>query len=177
MNSSLHEAAARIEALVLDVDGVLTDGGIIYGPGGEWKVFDVQDGHGLAMAKKTGLKVAFLTGRTSAAVQRRAEELKVDVLLEGIVDKGIAFRELSERLGVEPGKICYVGDDLVDLPPLKEAGLAVAVANAVPEVKAAADWVTGRGGGHGAVREVVEALLKARGVWDDLIRGFAGEDE
>lgn len=175
MNSSLEPVAAAVEALILDVDGVLTDGSIVYGPGGEWKIFDVQDGHGLAMWKRTGGKLAFLTGRTSDAVRRRAEELKADALAEGIVDKGIAFRELAERLGVDPKRICYVGDDVVDLPPMKEAGLAVAVANAVPEVKAAAHWVTGRPGGRGAVREVAETLLKARGAWAELIREFSGD--
>ena len=170
MNSSLETMAAQVEMLVLDVDGVLTDGGLIYGPEREWKRFDVQDGHGMTIARKAGLKIALLTGRTSLALTRRSEELVVDAMLDGVRDKGAGLHELATRLGVEPSKMCYVGDDLVDLPPMALVGFPVAVANAVAEVKEAAAWVTTRSGGHGAVREVVETILKAKGLWADIVR-------
>jgi len=168
MKSSVNQRARRIKAMVFDVDGVLTDGGIILGPDGEWKRFNVQDGHGFDLARRAGLKTALLTGRSSEAVRRRARELKT-VLMEGVKDKGEAFRRLARRLGVRGGEICYVGDDLVDLPAMAQAGLPVAVANAVPEVKAAALRVTARCGGDGAAREAIELVIKARGLWKKVL--------
>jgi 3-deoxy-D-manno-octulosonate 8-phosphate phosphatase (KDO 8-P phosphatase) len=161
---------ADIRALVCDVDGVLTRGDLIYGPdGGEWKVFNVQDGHGLVLARAAGLRVAWLTARRSPIVRRRARELKIDLLLEGRRDKAAGLARIAQKLGVPASAICYVGDDLLDLGALRAAGLPVAVANAVTEVKAAAAWTTRRRGGEGAVREVVERLLRAAGTWDDLV--------
>ncbi|HMP73680.1 MAG TPA: HAD-IIIA family hydrolase [Kiritimatiellia bacterium] len=177
MNLLGNERAMGIEALVLDVDGVLTDGGLIYGPEGEWKRFDVQDGHGISMARKAGIKVGILTGRTSAAATRRAAELGVEAMMDGVRDKGKGLTELAGRLGVEPSTICFVGDDLVDLPAMRRCGVAVAVANAVPEVKAQAAAVTTRSGGCGAVREVVEWLLRGKGVWADMVDGYMKDSE
>jgi len=172
MKSSVKKHAAGIEAIVFDVDGVLTGGEIIHSPDGEWKIFDVQDGQGFAMARLAGLKTALLTGRRSAAVRRRAAELKVDVLVDGSRDKGVALDAILVKLGVAPAKACYVGDDLPDLPALRSAGLPVAVANAVPEVRAAAAWVTKACGGKGAAREVIEGILKAKGAWKALVNSY-----
>lgn len=156
--------------IVFDVDGVLTNGEIVLGPEGEWKIFNVLDGHGFALARTWGLKTALLTARSSAAVRRRAQELKVHAVGEGVADKAAGLREIAEKLKVPLSRVCYVGDDLVDLPPMALAGLAVAVRNAIPEVRAAADWVTTREGGKGAAREVVEAILKAKGLWADVVK-------
>ncbi len=165
MNSSPDPLAASIEAIIFDVDGVMTDGGLYYGPDGEWKRFDVQDGHAVVMARKAGIRLAFLTGRTSEAVTRRARELGIDILRDGVYDKGAVFGEITSELKVNPDEVCYVGDDVVDLPAMARAGFPVAVANAVPEVQAAAAWTTPRAGGRGAVRDVVERILKAKGLW------------
>ena len=164
MPSFPEELAARVQAMVFDVDGVLTGGGLVYGADGELKVFDVQDGHGFHLARAAGLKVALLSGRSGAALRRRAEDLRVDALVEGAVRKGEALRELMAKLRVKPTEVCYVGDDLVDLPALREAGFPVAVANAVPDVQERVAWVTGRRGGEGAAREIIELVLKAKGL-------------
>lgn len=158
-----------IRCLLLDVDGVLTDGKLYFdAQGREGKVFDVQDGHGLALARRAGLLVGFITGRPTTATKRRARELHVDILVQGPIDKGQAVARIQKRYRLRTEELCFVGDDLLDLPALTRVGWAVAVANAVPEVKRAADYVTRRAGGQGAVREVVEKLLKARGVWPRL---------
>lgn len=173
MTLSSEQLAARVEVLVFDVDGVLTRGEIIYaGADGEHKVFDVQDGMGFALARQAGLRTGLITGRACAAVQRRARELQVDVLLEGQVNKGAALRELMAKLRVKPSQVCYVGDDLADLPALAQAGFPVAVANAVPEVRAVALAMTTRRGGEGAAREIIEFVLKAKGMWSSLVRSY-----
>ena len=165
-----HSRPADIQALVCDVDGVLTRGDLIYGPdGGEWKVFNVQDGHGLVLARAAGLRVAWLTARRSDLVRRRARELKIDLLVDGQRDKAAGLARIARQLGVPAAAICYVGDDLLDLGALAAAGLPVAVANAVAEVKAAAAWTTTQRGGEGAIREVVERLLRASGKWAGLV--------
>lgn len=169
MTSSAEQRAAKVKALILDVDGVLTDGGLWYGPGGEAKLFNVRDGHGIVMARLAGIKTAFLTGRSSEAMRRRAAELKIDQVREGVVRKGEALAELLSALGVTAEETCYAGDDLVDLPVLRKVGFPATVADAVPEVRAAAVFVTTAGGGHGAVRELVECILKAKGVWSGMV--------
>jgi len=170
MNLSAEQRAVRVKAIILDVDGVLTDGSLIYGPQGESKVFNVRDGHGIVLARMAGLRVAFLTGRSSEVVRRRATELKIDALREGITKKGEALYELLKVLDVKPGQVCYAGDDLVDLPVMSQVGFPVTVADAAPEVKQAAAWVTQSGGGRGAVRELVEFILKARGLWAEVVQ-------
>jgi 3-deoxy-D-manno-octulosonate 8-phosphate phosphatase (KDO 8-P phosphatase) len=158
--------ASRIRLLVLDVDGVLTDGGLLYGPSGEdRKRFHVHDGLALVAARQAGLQVAVLSSRASAAVARRMAELGVGEVLQGVGDKASALDALRERLGLETAEVAVMGDDLPDLGAMGRAGLALAPANAVPEVKRAAHWVGRRRGGDGAVREAVEMLLKARRRW------------
>ena len=152
MNLSAEQRAARVKAIILDVDGILTDGGLIYGPDGEFKVFNVRDGHGIVMARMAGLRIALLTGRKSEVVRRRAAELKVDALREGVTRKGEALYELLKELDVKSSHVCYAGDDLVDLPVMNEVGFPVTVADAAEEVKKAAVWISQAGGGRGAVR-------------------------
>ncbi|HXA95572.1 MAG TPA: HAD hydrolase family protein [Candidatus Dormibacteraeota bacterium] len=158
--------ASRIRLLVLDVDGVLTDGGLLYGPSGEeTKRFHVHDGLALVAAAKAGLQIAILSSRASAAVTRRMTELGVREVHQGVADKAAALDALRERLGLRGAEVAVMGDDLPDLPAMARAGLALAPANAVAEVKRVAHWVARRRGGDGAVREAVEMLLKARRAW------------
>lgn len=173
MKLSNEQLAARVEVVVFDVDGVLTRGEIIFaGPDLELKIFHVQDGQGFTLARRAGLQLALITGRSSEAVRRRAAELQVDVLMEGQARKGAALRELMAKLSVKPEQVCYVGDDLADLPALALAGFPVAVANAVEEVKAAARVETERRGGEGAAREVIEYILKAKGQWASMVQAY-----
>lgn len=158
--------AARIRLLVLDVDGVLTDGSLEYGAAGEeTKRFFVQDGLALVAARRAGLSIAVISGRASAAVTRRLSELGISEVHQGVDDKLAALESLMGRLELEPGEVAVVGDDLPDLPLMRRAGLALAPANAVAEVRRAAHWVARRPGGGGAVRDAVEMLLKARKAW------------
>lgn len=170
MSLSAEERAARVKAIILDVDGVLTDGGLIYHAHGESKIFNVRDGHGIVLARLAGLKTAFLTGRVSDVVRRRAAELKVDELREGIHKKGEALPELLAALKVQAEDVCYAGDDLVDLPVLRQVGFPATVADAAPEVRAAVCWTATAGGGQGAVREMIEFILKSKGLWADVVR-------
>ena len=170
------ERAQAIRLLILDVDGVLTDGSLYFGPQGEaLKVFHVRDGHGLKMLQKAGIEAAFLSGRRSDAAYHRARELGVSRFHEGLRDKVAVMEEIMASMDIEAGAVAAVGDDLVDLPHMRRVGLAVAVADAVPEVKAAAHWVTSLPGGKGAVREVCDLLLKAQGKWDGVVRPWVSD--
>ena len=177
MSLSAEQRAAVVEAIIFEVDGVLARGDIIYGSEGEWKTFNVQDGMGFDLARQAGVKVGLFSGRASAAVRHRAKELHVNALAEGVKDKGAAIGELMEKLKVKPEQVCYVGDDLIDLPAMSAAGFPVAVANAVEEVKKAAAWVTTRRGGDGAAREVIEFVLKARGLWPKVIQRYTRKSD
>jgi len=164
------QRASKIRLLILDVDGVLTNGFLYYGPKDElFKVFHVRDGHGIKMAQLGGVEVAFLSGRRSDAAFLRAKELGVTRYFEGLRDKVPALEELCRSLNLSLEEVAAVGDELVDLPLFHRVGLAVAVADAVPEVKAAAHWVTQNPGGQGAVREVTDLILKAAGAWEKLL--------
>jgi 3-deoxy-D-manno-octulosonate 8-phosphate phosphatase (KDO 8-P phosphatase) len=156
----------RIRLVVLDVDGVMTDGGLYYGPTGEeWKRFDVKDGLALARAVTAGLGVAIVSARRSAAVARRCAELGVVEVHQAVGDKLAAYERLRARHGCQDAEVACMGDDLADLAVMRRAGLAVAPADAAPEVRRAAGWVSRAPGGRGAVREVLEAILRARGAW------------
>ena len=167
--SAASSHAARLHGvrlLVLDVDGVLTDGGLFYGPSGEeLKRFDVQDGLAMVAARRAGLAIAVISGRASAAVSRRLSELGVEEVHQGVEDKGAALDALATRLGIRRAEIAAMGDDLGDLAMLREAGVILAPRNAAPEVRALAHWVAPRGGGEGAVRDAIELLLRAREAW------------
>jgi len=164
------DRAATIKAVVFDVDGVLTDGGLWYGPTGEaLKRFDVKDGHAMVLARLTSLPVAILTARTSPIVEVRANELKLAKVFQGRREKGPAFEELAAELGLLPEQLAYMGDDVNDLPALNRAGLSACPADAVPEVKSAVHFVSSRNGGHGAARELLELILRATGRWEQAL--------
>jgi 3-deoxy-D-manno-octulosonate 8-phosphate phosphatase (KDO 8-P phosphatase) len=160
---TLRERARRIRLLVLDVDGVLTDGRIYMSATGEdLKVFDVRDGSGLVALKRAGVTVAIISGRDSAAVTRRAAELGIEHVHQGVQDKAAELAALMNRLGVTPAETACVGDDTPDLPMLENAGLAIAVADAHGALGPVVHWVTTASGGRGAVREVCDLLINAR---------------
>jgi len=166
----VRQRAQAIRLLILDVDGVLTDGRLYFGPKGETlKVFHVRDGHGLKMAQRAGIEVAFVSGRRSDAAYHRAKELGISRFHEGVRDKVAVMEEITAAMQIEDSQVAAVGDDLVDLPLMARVGLSVAVADAVPEVVAAAHWVTSLPGGRGAVREVCDLLLKAQGKWTEVV--------
>jgi 3-deoxy-D-manno-octulosonate 8-phosphate phosphatase (KDO 8-P phosphatase) len=172
---TLAERCAAIELLVVDVDGVLTDGRIIYtAEGVELKAFHVRDGSALVFWQKLGKQVAILSGRKSKAVDVRAQELGIRLVRQGAADKLPAFRQLLVQLGLRVEQTAAVGDDLPDLPVLRAAGLAIAVADACPEVRAVAHHITVSEGGRGAVREVIELILKHQGRWDGVVSGWSG---
>jgi 3-deoxy-D-manno-octulosonate 8-phosphate phosphatase (KDO 8-P phosphatase) len=167
---------AKIDLLVLDVDGVLTDGGITLTPAGEEiKTFHSRDGAGMKYWQRSGGKIAIITGRSSPAVQRRAEELEVDALRLGIKNKLPAYLEVLAELGASQDRTAVVADDLPELPLLLRCALPVAVADAVEEVRAAASFVTGARGGAGAVREVIEHVLRRAGKWDKILARYTGD--
>jgi 3-deoxy-D-manno-octulosonate 8-phosphate phosphatase (KDO 8-P phosphatase) len=171
--TSLRERCAPIEWLVLDVDGVLTDGGIIYADNSvEIKKFHVRDGSGLKIWQQAGKRAAVITGRTSNVVAIRAAELGIDPVIQGAVDKLAGYRRVLAGAGMRPDQVCCIGDDLPDLSLLGNCGLAVAVADACAEVRAQAHYVTNVGGGQGAVREVIELILESQGVWPKVVERF-----
>ena len=160
----LTARAKRVRLAIFDVDGVMTDGTLYIGARGEaFKAFNILDGHGLKMLREAGVATAILSGRKHAAVDRRAKELSIDHVVQGRSDKVPEFEKLLKRLKLEAQACAYVGDDLPDLPVLRRCGLAVAVANAVEAVKSEAHYVTRAAGGRGAVREVCDLILAARG--------------
>lgn len=161
------EQAKKIRLLILDVDGVLTDGTIFYtDQGTQAKKFHVHDGVGMQMLMRSGIEIAVISGKESAAARHRLVELGVKYIYQGIENKTVAFCELKRKLNLENQQIAYVGDDLPDLPVLAQAGLKIAVANAVSVVLENVDWVASKAGGYGAVREVCEMILHAQGALD-----------
>lgn len=170
----LHsEKAAALTWIVLDVDGVLTDGSLIYSNNGdELKAFNIKDGLAIKIAQRAGLQFAIITGRSSRLLARRAAELGIDIVLQDRSDKLAALSELAEELDITLQQIAYMGDDLPDLGAIESVALGTCPADAAGEVVAAADWVATVNGGRGAVRELIEMLLSARGQWDALVSEF-----
>ncbi len=174
--TALAGKVALVRMILLDVDGVLTDGGIIYdGSDQESKRFDIQDGMGITMAVKAGLQVGILTGRTSPMVERRARELSMSIVKQGFHDKVEGFSEILREGSLEPYEIAYIGDDVQDLPVLWRAGFSAAPANAVDDVKSEVDYVCTRSGGHGAVREVIDLVLREKGLRASTLLAFTGK--
>ena len=176
MTPEVAARARKIRLLVMDVDGVLTDGRMVLSESGdELKMFHTHDGIGLALAHRAGLRTAMITGETSPIAKARGAKLGVHHVVLGARRKGESVDALLAEYGWEASTLAYVGDDLLDIPALQRAGLAVAVANAVPEVKAVCHVVTTTRGGGGAVRECVELILRAQGAWDGAVNGFVLE--
>ena len=162
----MDERIKKIKVLAMDVDGVLTDGRIIIDSNGvESKNFDVQDGMGIVLLRQAGIKTVLISARASEVSRFRADDLQIDKAYIGVYPKTAAYHQMLKELNVHEDEVCFVGDDVVDLVILKRVGFAVAVDNAVFEVKRAAHYVTTRPGGFGAVREVIELILKAQGKW------------
>ena len=173
ISQEIKERFLKIKAVLMDVDGVLTDGRIVFGSSGdELKFFDVQDGLGLVMLQRSGFKTAWVSSRKSKIVQRRAKDLSIHKVFENTSDKLKVCRKLEGKFKVQPEEICFIGDDLVDLEAMKRVGLAIAVGNAVPEVKEVAHYVTERKGGSGAVREVADLLIKTQSKWDQAVQVY-----
>jgi 3-deoxy-D-manno-octulosonate 8-phosphate phosphatase (KDO 8-P phosphatase) len=170
----IAERARRIRLLLLDCDGVLTDGGLYYLDDGQRvieaiKVFHIHDGQGLRLAKEAGLKLGIISGRNSSALAARATELQIDHYYPGIANKLEVYEQIKAAEGMRDEQIAYIGDDLPDLAPMRRAGLAIAVADAVGEVKESAHLTTQKPGGRGAVREAIEIILKSQQSWNKLI--------
>lgn len=173
MKKGLAKRIKGIKLLVLDVDGVMTDGAIIYADDGkETKNFNVQDGHGIKLLMREGIDVAIITSRESGVVRHRASNLGITLVYQGYKEKLIAFNDLIGKKGIRAEEAAFMGDDLVDLPVMTRAGLSIAVKNAVADVKKRADYVTKKEGGKGAVREAVELILKAQGRWDAVLEYY-----
>jgi 3-deoxy-D-manno-octulosonate 8-phosphate phosphatase (KDO 8-P phosphatase) len=169
----LQRRAERIRLLLMDCDGVLTDGRIwILENGEDQKAFHTRDGLGIDLLHRAGLRSGIISGRISSALERRAQALGVSFLWQGRDDKRQAFADTLAQAQVTDDEVAFIGDDLTDLPLMLQSGLSVAVADAAAEVKARAHYVTQANGGNGAVREVVELILKAQGRWDDLVKSY-----
>jgi 3-deoxy-D-manno-octulosonate 8-phosphate phosphatase (KDO 8-P phosphatase) len=172
--AGLKKRAAQIQILLMDVDGTMTDGSVtlLSQPDGsalEIKTFDAHDGQGLTLARTAGLRTGVITGRESAALMRRANEMKMEFIYQKQPTKIPALEEILKKAGVSESAVAYVGDDLPDLPVMRRVGLAIAVGDAVLEVKLAAHYVTKANAGKGAIREAVELILKSKGVWFEMI--------
>ena len=168
-----EKQAQHIKAVALDIDGVLTDGRLCYGPdGGISKWFDARDGHAMKMAIRAGLKVGMLSGRDDPVNRHRADDLALSFTYFGKKDKGKAFDELLTDLQLEPANVLYMGDDVIDIPVLRRAGIGVCVADAPDEVAAESDWRTSAPSGCGAVRETIVRLLKSQGKWDEQMERY-----
>ncbi len=165
-----NDKLLKIKLVICDVDGVLTDGGIVYSDSGEEsKCFNVKDGLGIRLVLKAGIRVGIITGRRSQALRHRCDNLGIDDLFEGFHDKTVALRQLLAQHNLQAEQVAFIGDDLLDLSIMKQVGVAVAVADAHPLVAQQADWVTCAKGGYGAVREFCEALLKAQDRWQQML--------
>jgi 3-deoxy-D-manno-octulosonate 8-phosphate phosphatase (KDO 8-P phosphatase) len=171
ISAALRKKARKIKLLLLDVDGVLTDGGIYIDDRGiETKRFDVRDGQGITLLRRAGIEVGFITGRSSNLVRARARELGVRILYQGVQNKAEAYRRIKQKSRLEDESVAYVGDDIADAPILRRAGLAIVVRDAWHDIRPYADYVAHAEGGRGAVREVCELLLKAQDLWEELTK-------
>ncbi|MEI7640304.1 MAG: HAD hydrolase family protein [bacterium] len=172
-NKNIDSKIKKITFIILDVDGVLSDGSIIIASDGtEIKSFNVRDGAGVALAQYVGIKFAIITGRASKAITLRAKELKIDDLHQDIMEKAKTYEEIKIKHGLKDENICYVGDDVIDLPVFKRCGFSACPKDAVKEVAVLADYVCKIKGGRGCVREVIEVILKKQGLWEKALRKY-----
>jgi 3-deoxy-D-manno-octulosonate 8-phosphate phosphatase (KDO 8-P phosphatase) len=171
--NDIFEKAKNIELVIFDIDGVMTDGSLFMGDNGEeYKAFNSQDGHGMRMLQEGGVRAAVITGRSSQVVKHRMKDLGVSLIYQGYRDKRPAFESLLQAVALKPDQVAYVGDDVVDLPIMTQVGLSIAVQDAHPYVKQHAHWITPRNGGRGAVRDVCEMMLEARGQLADKLASY-----
>ncbi len=169
----MNEKLKNIQLLLLDVDGVMTDGGIIYDANGlETKQFNVKDGHGIKMLQRHGIEVGIITGRTSVVVDFRAKELGIELVYQGALKKLVSYNDIKEKTGLQDFQIAYMGDDVIDVPVLRRVGFSAAPKDALPEVSSLVDYISCYGGGKGAVREVCDLILKGRGFWDEIANRY-----
>ena len=163
----------NIKLLLLDVDGIMTDGSIVYdGNGLEYKFFNVKDGHGIKMLQRHDIQVGIITGRSSSVVAIRAKELGISLVYQGALIKLESYDDVKLKTGLEDCQIAYMGDDIIDVPVMRRAGFSAAPPDSMPEVLAVADYVSSRSGGRGAVREVCDLILKGRGFWDHIAKRY-----
>ena len=173
MRRESFERAKKVKLIISDVDGVLTDGGIYIGEQGElFKAFHVRDGFGITLALRLGFQFAIITGRKSKQLEIRAKELGITEIFQGRIDKRPAYGDVKEKFALTDEEIAYVGDDLIDLPIMAQVGFPATVADAPSEVKNYSCVVSDLNGGHGAVREVIEFILKAQGLWQDVVNSY-----
>ena len=171
--TSIFDKILPLKALIMDVDGVLTDGRVIIDSNGvESKQFDVRDGHGLKMLQRTGFTLAFLTGRRSPVVSHRAAELGIDIVFQRCYDKLAAYQQIKQRLKLADSEIAYIGDDVIDIPVLRRVGFAATVADADLELKAHVDWQSANPGGRGAVRELCHLIMQTQDTWDKAMARY-----
>jgi len=169
----MHEKLKNIRLLLLDVDGVMTDGGIIYDATGlETKRFNVKDGHGIKMLQRHGVEVGIITGRTSVVVDNRAKELGISLVYQGALKKLDSYLDIKLRTGLEDQQIAYMGDDVIDVPVLRRVGFSAAPLDGLVEVRSIVDYVATCAGGCGAVRELCDHILKARGAWSEIAERY-----
>lgn len=165
--------AKKIKVVIFDVDGVMTDGGLMIGDDGqEYKTFNSHDGLGMKLLKKSGIQMAIITGRTSQVVKKRAESTGIEYFYQGVEDKLVAFNDLVKKLGVSPEETAFIGDDIVDMPPMLRCGLAISVPTAPASVKERVHYVTTRHAGKGAVREVCELIMQAQGTFETITAAY-----
>ena len=170
---NLSKKTSKIKLLLLDVDGVLTDGSIIYNEAGqEVKIFNVKDGLGIKLAQSAGIRIGIITGRAAATVKKRADELDIEILYQGQQDKLEAYEEIKKQFNLTDDQIAFIGDDLNDLKLIQQVGLSFGVNDACEEIKQEVDYITAKPGGKGAVREIIELILKKQGKWQELIDSY-----
>ena len=173
LSASLIKKIKAVKLLILDVDGVMTDGSIIYDDDGkEIKIFDVKDGHGIKLLMRAGIDVAIITARESQVVLHRAKNLGIDIVYQKAMDKVEAFNEILQKKQLSEKEVAYVGDELVDIPLLRKVGFAAAVKDAVEDLKMYVDFITEKNGGQGAVREICELILKTQGKWGEATEKY-----
>jgi 3-deoxy-D-manno-octulosonate 8-phosphate phosphatase (KDO 8-P phosphatase) len=173
MSIDIGERARRIRLLLFDVDGVLTDGKILlHADGTESKIFDIRDGTAIVLAQRAGLRIGLLSGRQAAATAERAAQLRIPIVRQGTADKLETLEEIIAAEGVSADEVAFMGDDLLDLPVIERVGLGAAPADAADEVRGRAQWIATGNGGDGAVRELIEMVLKAQGRWDGIVASF-----
>lgn len=178
MNKSLKDKIKRVKLLVLDVDGILTDGRIIVSDQGrETKNFDVQDGFGIVLFQRAGFKVAIISARASDAVKARTTDLKISKVYLNARNKLKIYRQLAKSAGIDDLDVCFMGDDLPDLGVAQTVGTVCTVPTAREEIQKEADYITTRAAGHGAVREVIEMILQAKGIWESVVKEYSSEHQ